>query len=797
MRGWCGGKGLPSNDGISAAMKRISLKTPMRPALLGMLGLLMTGLGVPSTLGQDPFAEGGAEKAATKSGKEKGPANVDVRPREPELILQIRENNPTTGVQLVEAAKLTLDFGRPDEAKKYLAKAIELKMDEAQLEDLAKKFGIDLFVRLTTTNVVRPEGDKFGRAVLLAHEKATKDPARQAKLLAELSADSEEALRLTRGQLSELGLDIAPVLIAALDAPASEKVAVQLQLTLLQLGPDVNPALIAVLGHGSSSQQIHVLQLIGQRRISAALPQVSSLAIQASGDEAVRKAAEDALLKLMPRVPSSQEVESILYRQAQELLKGEKRLPEDANGLVTVWTWNESEKTVKPAKQLQRDAAVFAAKDLVQTLTTLSPKNNVFTVLNRVCRMEVEGILEASDGTVPPAVSEIPQADIPQIEKALDYALKNSLNVAARKAATALGKAGDPSVLRRPGGGESPLVRAIVHKDVRVRLAASLAAIELSKGEAFVGSSRMLDVLGTISASGGTSRVLICEARKTAAADLAAIMLGMGFEASTVFNGKDALRRVATQADIDFALIDDAVEGPRVIEMVQLLRRDFHSAGLPIAVLTREENAQKLEFEFSEDPLTIIVPRIYQSESAGLQLKKLEALAGRNLVLPEERIQHAQSALQALLKLLKSGRSSLLHELHRQEPQVVVALESPSLTPIAAEVLAELASPAAQTALVEYASIVANPLELRQQAAQRFAEAIKRRGLLLTRKQIMDQYSRYNASESLDAGTQAVLGQLIDALESRAVPVGGLTAETSKTTTPATAPAEGEPAAER
>ncbi|MFO0883115.1 MAG: hypothetical protein U0894_02835 [Pirellulales bacterium] len=72
-----------------------------------------------------------------------------MRPREPELILQIRENNPTTGIQLVEAAKLTLDFGRPDEAKKYLAKAIELKMDDARSKFTKEKFGI---IRLTTTN---------------------------------------------------------------------------------------------------------------------------------------------------------------------------------------------------------------------------------------------------------------------------------------------------------------------------------------------------------------------------------------------------------------------------------------------------------------------------------------------------------------------------------------------------------------------------------------------------------------------------------------------------------------------
>jgi hypothetical protein len=63
------------------------------------------------------------------------------------------------------------------------------------------------------------------------------------------------------------------------------------------------------------------------------------------------------------------------------------------------------------------------------------------------------------------------------------------------------------------------------------------------------------------------------------------------------------------------------------------------------------------------------------------------------------------------------------------------------------------------------ASQPGRPLEDRQAAAEAFADAVQRRGLLLTRSEILLQYDRYNRSESLDAGTQQVLGQILDAIE--------------------------------
>ena len=99
------------------------------------------------------------------------------------------------------------------------------------------------------------------------------------------------------------------------------------------------------------------------------------------------------------------------------------------------------------------------------------------------------------------------------------------------------------------------------------------------------------------------------------------------------------------------------------------------------------------------------------------------------------------------------------------------ALYVPELTPKAMEVLANRPSAKGQLALVELASRTTQPLEVRQHAAAAFDHSVDRFGILLTSAEILRQYERYNRSASLDQGTQQVLGQLLDTLESRiAVP---------------------------
>jgi hypothetical protein len=55
----------------------------------------------------------------------------------------------------------------------------------------------------------------------------------------------------------------------------------------------------------------------------------------------------------------------------------------------------------------------------------------------------------------------------------------------------------------------------------------------------------------------------------------------------------------------------------------------------------------------------------------------------------------------------------------------------------------------------------------RQHAAEAFRENVRAHGVLLTTDEIHDQYDRYNASATADTQTQAILGALLDTIESR------------------------------
>ena len=93
------------------------------------------------------------------------------------------------------------------------------------------------------------------------------------------------------------------------------------------------------------------------------------------------------------------------------------------------------------------------------------------------------------------------------------------------------------------------------------------------------------------------------------------------------------------------------------------------------------------------------------------------------------------------------------------------ALLTPALAAQASRVLGLLGSPGAQQSLVEFASAEMQPLADRQAAAEALRVAVNRRGLLLTRARLQQQYDLYNTSEGLDRGTQEVLASILDTLE--------------------------------
>src|SRR5688572_26183250 len=71
---------------------------------------------------QDPFDAPVQPAAPRPAAKAASPA--DPTQPEPLAIEILRSSNPTTPLQLIQAAQAALQFGRPDETKRYLAKLL-------------------------------------------------------------------------------------------------------------------------------------------------------------------------------------------------------------------------------------------------------------------------------------------------------------------------------------------------------------------------------------------------------------------------------------------------------------------------------------------------------------------------------------------------------------------------------------------------------------------------------------------------------------------------------------------------
>jgi hypothetical protein len=310
----------------------------------------------------------------------------------------------------------------------------------------------------------------------------------------------------------------------------------------------------------------------------------------------------------------------------------------------------------------------------------------------------------------------------------------------------------------------------------------------------------MRETLTRTAASVGVRKVLVGHPRLGDAQTLIGRLNELGIEGDVYLTGQALLKGAVDDPDCEMILITDAINRAPVLETVQALRKDFRTAQIPIGIMARAENFDRLELLTHDLPMTVVLPHLYShiplppptppedaaatktppaaeavappapapepiGDPLHLSLAKLEALKGRNQTTADERLFYAAAALRSLADLAAIPGNIDRFSLLRAEDAAALALRIPNLTEPAAQFLAALGTPKAQSALVEMASVNALPIAQRQIAAQGFAAAVSRRGVNLTASQILQQYDRYNASEQLPAETQQVLGALLDTLE--------------------------------
>ncbi|MFN0019148.1 MAG: HEAT repeat domain-containing protein [Pirellulaceae bacterium] len=743
---------------------------------LGIVALTLSAQDPPAGKagGDDPF-----DRKAGGKGPKEGPetktsfdrARIEGMIRQDPLVLRhMRESNPTTPEQLIGAAEISLNLQSFAECKAFLKKFLEAKPDDATMAGIAARRGSEILFRLSRQKEVQPEGKQVAMAVLTGADKVAKDPARITALINQLGDVDAGKRAIAANDLAQAGVNAVVPLIAALGDPARAKDLPALQNQLVRLKIVSEGPLLAAIDSPDESQKINVIKTLGYLPSKQAVPYLVRPAVDSKSSAGLRAAAEEALKRIVDTVPTVAEAERFMDRRLKAFLAAADVLSQDLEDVVEIWKWDAASNGPVPLVLPKSDANLMLATRLAEDLYAISPKDK-YLRLRVMTRLELDKILTGLDQPLPRGANNAFEmasvAGEDAMNELLSEAVKQNRLPAAIAASEVLGEIGHARLLQAPTGQESPLANLLMHPDHRLRFAAAMAIVKLNPTASFPGASRLTDTLAYYASTSGSRRVLIGHPRADEGQTLVGFMNEFDYEAEAAYTGKGLMPFAVNSPDYDFILISDAIEAPQVTELVQSLRKDFRTARLPIGVMARGERLDRIEEAFEDDSLTTVFPRIHDGEMAGFEVSRLVALAGRNLMQPDERMDQAAAALDALAFLATRPEPQPIYDLVRHETSIIKALTAPGLSAEAAKVLGLLGTPKCQSALVDFISQNARPIEDRKAAAVAFDEAVARRGIQLTKAQILSQYDKYNGSETLNKETQAVLGHVLDTLESK------------------------------
>lgn len=728
---------------------------------------------------EDPFgtpavrpADEGAASDPLNRGAKGAPKRESDEPATPEplVIDLLRRSNPTTPQRLIEAVQAAFRFGRPDEAKVYLAKFLGVESNDEVLAAIAKRHS-EFLLQLSTHADLQPEGRRAADALFSASERVLTNPETIRALIAQLSSVDLTArqLALERIELARTAA-INPLLQVLADkSRASEHP--QIRSALVALYQQMEEPLIAALETSDVDLKMQLITVLARSGSRDAVVWLIRPALDMNSPPGVRELATAALKRIRGATPDLYEAERYLRLELDRLgnpLEGGAPLDQ-----ISVWQWNAATQEVAPVKLPQRAAADWRAARVALDLAALKPTDAAAHRSMLLANLELAkmtGGLDTPLSTEPGTIGAMGLKAGPAVlMPVLEDALRLGRLPAAIGAAELLGKTGDLGILRT-GSSAGPLADAMLSSDRRVRLAAALAAVKLAPGDPFPGAGRIAEILAWLVPTRGENLVLVGHPRGEDAQSLVTFAQSLGFAGDAAYTGRALAERAFSNPDVAIILLSDAIDSPPIEELVQWLRRDYRTARIPIGVMARSERWQPLADLLSGDSLTTVFPRIHSLEVAEREFQRLKALAGPGWVEPQQRVLHAQAALTALNEIASDPAATLRYDLFRHEPVLVAALGQPELMPQAAGILSKFGTPSAQLALVEAASENHRPLAQRRLAAAALAAAIQSRGILLSQSQIARQYERYNASAALDRSTQELLGSLLDTFESALAP---------------------------
>ena len=684
------------------------------------------------------------------------------------VVRSVRISDPQTPDELLSAIGTLLDVEAIGDARFYLNKLVKQNLSQQQLFELFQLRGTEFFYQLHATDALAPTGQTFAKQVLGAAKAYAASPQRIDQLVKKLSDEEISVRSNALNQLKRIG---TPAYAAMLDVFADENRSAEfngIRGAVQHLGDDATEVLIAAARSGNDQLQAEAYVALTKLRSEEALEVVGYLYLSPKTSSSVKQLALRSLERAYGTVDRQR-----LYCDIADDAKASLKVIEtafDSQAQVNAWMFDKQKKKFIRA----RIPAALAAKRLAAIQAELLYEIQPGTTFNRQLFMLTQ--LESAKRAVGADDSIDAKALLKKFGNPspheLDNLLKRALELRLMPASIGIceliKQQANPAALQTSG--RSQLIEAILYGDRHLQFAAFDAVKAIDPKTAYAGSSHVMDLAVFLAKTQGIEKALVGHLLGPSSQSYASVVSSSGLSVSSARNGRQFYNAAIGSPDFRIFILTESLARPAARELIQLLRSDWRTRQIPIGFVgDATSTLSSVKILAQTDPLLRPLELSFDSGIVASQLSQIQSLCSSWPVSATSRLLHGQVAASWMLKIIgqKDGRS--FYQIHKHEDSIFRLLAIDGYTSKACQMIAKLGTAKSQETLVNFASQSGYTIEQREIATKCFADSVERFGTLLTTDQIQQQYDRYNASESDSAEVQKLMGQVLDAIEKRAL----------------------------
>lgn len=510
-----------------------------------------------------------------------------------------------TPLDFWNAVQFEIDLGKPDIAARYLRGLVSKKPSDKDVYTILDRDGITPILKLRNVRVWstdKKENDQAKKDVedlitlaTEANKRRLADAGRIRELIGQLQQGTPEEKTYATRELYKIGAPAVPHFIEAhgrAREPADRLAVVD---ALKKMPSGTLQPLLAALDSKNTTLKLDILDILRARHSAAKgdlVPNLWYVAESKTEPEEVRKRAAKLLADLL-ELPSTKlpSAKAALTREAERYYKRDVSFGDPK--AVTVWRWDDGKlvqgwpgAATVTATQAEHYYGQRFARQALSLDPDYKPAQLIALSLAIDKGMEKSGPVAALSKTSPETAELLAKASPELVLEVLDKALTDKRTNVVLAAARALGERAEARAKRPLKSGEPGLVRALYYPDARVQMAAATALLSIPGAPAPRTAARIVEILtkalSPASAYRPGKKILVALTDADLRDRVRQTVLDVGAQPVLVANGKDAMRRLRADGEIEAILLDSTLPFPGLANLLAQMRQDVDAGQVPI-----------------------------------------------------------------------------------------------------------------------------------------------------------------------------------------------------------------------